>query len=160
MLHGHHYQNAYITRDIEKALARFAKRTGRDDLRSFEIEVEATTPQGTGKARMKLALFWVDDLQYELIEPISGMVDIYADELPADDAVRFHHVAARVDDWDSFRAEVDRLGLPIVREGESGDMLKYVYLDMRDLMGHYVEYVWAAPDRWAGMGAPWAAEAP
>jgi hypothetical protein len=160
MLHGHHYQNAYVTRDIDRALARFAARTGRSDLASFEIEVEAATPHGSGPARMKLALFWIDDLQYELIQPIAGMVHVYEEGLGDGDVPRFHHVAARVDEWAPFREEVDRLGLPVVREGASGEGLKYVYLDQRDLLGHYVEYVWADPARWRMIGAPWAAEAP
>jgi hypothetical protein len=40
-----------------------------------------------------------------------------------------------------------------VLEGASSDgKLKFVYLDARDLVGHYLEYVWATPERWTQMG--------
>ena len=78
-------------------------------------------------------------------------VDFYTDELPTDDSMKFHHVAYRVDDWDAFRGKVDQLGYKLVLEG-GGDALKFLYLDARDFLGHYIEYVWATPERWAQMG--------
>ncbi|WP_317932295.1 VOC family protein [Halioxenophilus sp. WMMB6] len=151
MLEGHHFQNAYITRDIGKALQQFRDRCGRENVASFEVEVDVKTPGGEGKAKNKLAFIWVNNLQYELIEPVSGLVDVYGDELPADDQLKFHHVCMRVDDWEEFRSRVDELGYPVVLEGGSPE-LKYVYLDARDFLGHYLEYVWMTPQRWQQIG--------
>ena len=99
----------------------------------------------------KLAFIWIDGLQYELIQPVSGLVDIYSDALPDDDGLKFHHICTRVDDWADFRARVDQQDLPVVLEG-GGDLLKFLYLDARKLVGHYLEYVWMTPERWASMG--------
>jgi hypothetical protein len=151
MLEGRHYQNAYITRDIEKALGIFRDRFNVKDAKSFEVTVDVKTPQGSGSATNKLAFIWVDNLQYELIQPVAGFVDVYKDDLPADDSLKFHHICMRVDDWDSFRGNVDKMSYPVVLEGGS-DALRYVYLDARDTLGHYLEYVWMTPERWKQLG--------
>ncbi len=151
MLEGQHYQMAYITRDIEKAIATFRARAGVENVMRYEGPVEITTPKGKGTAVNKLAFIWVDGTQYELIQPVSGLGEIYSDELPADDSMKFHHICMRVDDWDSFRANVEKQGYPIAIEG-GGDALKFLYLDARDFLGHYLEYVWMTPERWTQMG--------
>jgi hypothetical protein len=151
MLEGQHYQNAYVTRDLDKAIAAFRTRGGVEKVLSFEAPVELTTPRGRGTAVSKLAFIWVNNLQYELIQPVSGLVDIYRDALPEDDSLKFHHVCMRVPEWDSFRARIDQMGYKIALEG-GGDMLKFVYLDARDFLGHYLEYVWMVPERWAQLG--------
>lgn len=151
MLEGVHYQNGYITRDIEKAIALFSERSGVENVTSFEVTVPVITPRGSGMATNKLAFIWINNLQYELIQPVSGLVDVYTEQLPDDDSIRFHHACMRIDDWDDFRARVDAKGYSVVLEGGS-DLLKYVYLDARDYVGHYLEYVWATPERWAQMG--------
>ena len=37
-------------------------------------------------------------------------------------------------------------------EGASGDELKFLYLDARETLGHYLEYTWMTPARWAQLG--------
>lgn len=149
MLEGRHYQNAYVTRDIAKAVDMFKAMLGAANATTIEIEQDLVTAKGSGKARQKLAFIWIDNLQYELIEPVSGLVDVYTDALPADDNVKFHHICMRVDDWDAFRARVEREGWPVAMEGQSGDQLKFLYLDARETLGHYLEYVWMTDERWA-----------
>jgi catechol 2,3-dioxygenase-like lactoylglutathione lyase family enzyme len=151
MLEGQHYQNAYITRDIEKAVESFRTRSGVKNVIRFEGPVELTTPKGRGTAVSKLAFIWINNLQYELIQPVSGLVDIYRDELPDDDRLKLHHICMRVPEWDDFRARVDQKGYRVVLEG-GGDMLKFIYIDARDFVGHYLEYVWMTPERWTAMG--------
>lgn len=151
MLEGYHYQNAYITRNIDKAVEAFKARSGVTEVMRYEGETDVWTPQGPGKQHNKLAFIWIDNLQYELIQPVSGMVGIYSDELPAGDGMKFHHVAMRVNDWDDFRGRVETAGYPVALEG-GNDKLRFIYLDARDYVGHYLEYVWAADERWAQMG--------
>jgi hypothetical protein len=57
----------------------------------------------------------------------------------------------RTPDWNALRAEVDRLRRPVVLEG-GHDKLKFLYVDARDLVGHYLEYVWMTPEVWASLG--------
>ncbi|TAL00845.1 MAG: hypothetical protein EPO08_12390 [Rhodospirillaceae bacterium] len=151
MLFGQHFQIAYVTRNIDKALEDFQKRTGCGKALRFEPTVEVTTPTGSGKATNKIALIWIDGVQYELIEPVSGLVQVYQDALPADDGLQFHHICMRVPDWDEFRSQVERERYPVVIEG-GGDDLRFLYLDARDFVGHYLEYTWMKPKIWAALG--------
>ena len=151
MLEGRHYQNAYVTRDIDKAIESFRVHGGVQDARVFEPPVEVQTPNGRGIAVSKLSFIWINNLQYELIQPVSGLVDIYRDALPADDSLKFHHICMRVDDWQEFRARVEHQRFPVVLEGGS-EHLRFLYLDARDFLGHYLEYTWMTPERWTQLG--------
>jgi hypothetical protein len=78
MLDGH-YQNAYVTRDLDAAIALFRVQYGFNAFRRHEVSYECTTRAGRGTATVKLALGWIGNLQYELIQPVSGLIDIYVD---------------------------------------------------------------------------------
>lgn len=152
MLLAGHFQNAYITRDLDRAMALIRDRFGVGEIKHFESAVEVTTPSGSGTAVMKTAFAWAGNLQYELIEPVSGMVGIYRDALGQDDHVlHFHHVCMRVDDFDRTRADIDEQKLPVVFEGVTS-ATKFLYVDARDSLGHYLEYVWMPPQVWEAMG--------
>lgn len=153
MLVGRHYQNAYVTRNIAKATERFRREAEVRTVLETEVTVKLWTPHGEGEGTQKLAFIWIEDLQVELIQPVSGdVLALYRDELPASDAIKFHHICNRVDDWDGFIAKVDQQPYPIVLKGGTAGFLQFAYLDTREWLGHYVEYVWMMPDRWAAMG--------
>ncbi len=151
IIEGKHYQNAYITRNIDKAIADFQKCAEVRKVLRHEGATEVLTPAGRGTLHNKLAFVWVDDLQYEFIEPGPGISDIYRAELPADDSLKFHHICMRVANWDEFRPRVDQQPFPVVLE-RGGDVLKFLYVDARKLLGHYLEYVWMNEAMWAQMG--------
>ncbi|MBB5686765.1 VOC family protein [Sphingobium boeckii] len=153
MIVGRHYQNAYVTRNVDKAVAQFRARADVRTLMEIEVPVKVWTPKGEGTGVQKLAFVWVGDLNYELIEPKDGdVLSIYRDALAADDRLVFHHVCHMVDDWDAFIARVESQPFPIVLKGGTPGMLEFVYLDTREWLGHYTEYVWMVPERWAAMG--------
>lgn len=153
MLVGRHYQNAYVTRDIAKATERFRREAEVRTAIEIEVEVHLWTQQGEGVGRQKLAFLWIEDLQIELIQPVEGeTLAIYRDALPDDDRILFHHICHRVDNWDTFMGQVAQQPYPVVVKGGTPGMLEFVYLDTREWLGHYVEYVWMVPDRWAQMG--------
>ena len=152
MLEGQHYQNAYVTRNIDKAVARI---TARADVRSvvqFETTNEVQTALGTRPNHVKLAFIWVGDLMYEIIEPVAEAVPMLTTMLPDDDLPRFHHSCARVPDWEDFRRRVDEQPYPVVFEGKGDSGLKYLFLDTRDLLGHYLEYTWMTDASWQRLG--------
>jgi hypothetical protein len=151
MIEGKHFQNAYVTRNIQRAIDDFKAKASIRKLLTFEVTTEVLTPDGPGTLTNKLAFIWVEDLQYEFIEPVSGSLSLYRDALPPDDCLVFHHTCMRVDDWNDFRARVRQQSLPVVIEGGSEE-LRYLYLDARELLGHYLEYVWMTPTRWLQVG--------
>jgi Glyoxalase/Bleomycin resistance protein/Dioxygenase superfamily len=145
-----HYQNAYVTPDIDRAIEVLRERFGVTEVMQIEATTEVWTPNGSGPQTSKLAFIWVGKLQYELIQPISAPSDLYSAAVSPDKLLNFHHIAMRVaGDWDEFRAELDRQKRTIAVEGHTPTGLKFCYVDARDTLGHYLEYVWAPEEMWA-----------
>lgn len=151
-----HYQNAYVTHDLDRAMARVAERHGVSGFQAFDAKMILRTAAGEQPAHMRVALGWVGALQIELIQPVSGCVEAYAAWLPADradPAPRLHHVAVRRDDPDAMRREIRASGFPLVFESEAAG-LACALLDARESLGHYLEYVCATPEGWKLVGWP------
>jgi len=139
------FQNAYITHDLAKAEALVGERHGITEWVHFDPHMD-----------VKVALGWAGSLQIELIEPVSGNVRHYREVLPADPAdfsPRFHHICMRVADWDATRAMIAERGWPVAYEG-GVEGCKFIYIDARESLGHYVEYMWMSDEMWAGSGGP------
>lgn len=151
-----HYQNAYVTHDLQWAMDQVGRRYGLEDWITFEIELTVATPEGERLQATKVACVWDGSLQLELIEPVSGFIDPFLPYLPkdrSDRSLRLHHISLRRDDRAEIRSEIARLGLPFVCEGGIPDLV-YTYLDARETLGHYLEYVWATPAGWQMVGWP------
>ena len=145
------FQIAYITRDIDKAMATFREQA---DLRTeyyHEAQMEVRRPTGPVEMHVKLAFMWVGDFQYELIQPISGLEEIYGAYMPKDDSLAFHHTCVRVDDWDLFRRDVEKQPYPIAFEGGNGPNY-FLYLDARKTLGHFLEYAYLPDEIWKMSG--------
>jgi hypothetical protein len=152
VIEGRHYQNAYVTRNLDKAVAAFTARADTRSVMQFEASTDVLAGGTHLTQTLKMAFIWVGDLQYEFIEPVAEAVPVFSTWLPDGDVPRFHHSCARVADWADFRRRVDRQPYPVVFEGEGGEGLKFLYLDARELLGHYLEYTWMTEDRWAQIG--------
>ena len=152
LLHGPHYQNAYVTRNVEKAMADF--RAAADVRKEMFHEGEQTveTPDGPQTLHNKIAFMWVEDLQYEFIEPVSGLEHVYAQALPDHDGVAFHHVCSRVPDWEALHAQIAQHSWTVPFESVSAGGLKYLYVDARPWLGHYLEFTWMPDEMWTALG--------
>jgi len=151
-----HYQNAYVTHDLDKAMRLFSDRFGLKDWLVYEPEMTVKTLQGLQPYAVRLATAWSGTLQLELIQPVSGFVHHYRNFLPEDSAdfvPRFHHTALRRSSEQALRAEIAEIGLPLAFEGEVPGMV-FVYLDAREWLGHYLEMCWATPEMWTINGWP------
>ena len=67
MFQGRHFQNAYITRDLDKQAQRLNALGVRQHLIT-EADMEVKTRNGTARMANKIYFGWVGDLQYELID--------------------------------------------------------------------------------------------
>ena len=141
-----HTQNAYVTNDLDRALAIW-----RDDYAVPEFYVfENDTPGlvASPEYRMKIALANVGGVEIELIEPLPGQAPLHAEVLPGDGsfAMRFHHAALRIEgdlaDFENYMASLDPEAHPVVWRGALGDVMRYTYTDERAALGHYLEHVW------------------
>jgi hypothetical protein len=151
-----HFQNAYVTRDLDAAIELFRVQYGFAGFSRHEVSYECKTPVRSGTATVKLALGWIGNIQYELIQPVSGVIDVYTDCATADatdrSVLHFHHICMRVSDWDEFRAQLDREKQAVVAEGGTPGHLLWLYVDARRTLGHYLEYCWMTPERWQALG--------
>ena len=149
------FQNAYVTRDLEHAIAAMGAKHGITDFIRIEPRMTAYTREGGhAPCHLKVALGWQDAFLFELIQPISGNVRHYLDYLPADEtdpSLRLHHLGLLISDegdYERARAAID----PATLSYEGGiEGVKWYYLDARDTMGHYLEYMWATPEMLAMM---------
>lgn len=151
-----HFQNAYVTHDLERAMALIDDRFGRTDWIVFDPTMILRTPDGPKESTVRAALGWKDGLQIELIQPVSGHLDHYLPALPADPSdptPRFHHIAVRRDDEAAMREEIEALGFPLIFESSVPGLI-FVYLDARETLGHAFEYIWATPEGWEMQGWP------
>ena len=145
-----HSQVAYVTSDLDRALAVF-----RDDYDVPAFHVFANDTPGLVRsdgARLKIALALVGGVEIELIEPQGDSAPLFSQALPADGsfAIRFHHVAIRIAgtlaDFEAHMASLDPARHPVVWHGALGDVLRYAYTDERAALGHFVEHVWMHQD--------------
>lgn len=151
MLEGYHYQNAYITRDVDKWVAEIERSAKVERIDRYEGAIPLVTPPTSVAQTSKIAFIWIGNRQYELIQPIADTLGLYKTAMPEDDGLRFHHACLRVPDWADFRGRVDAQSYPVVIEGGS-DALRFLYIDTRPLLGHYLEYVWMTDERWTQIG--------
>ena len=150
------FQNAYVTHDIERAIATCGPAMGIDGFVAMDFDLALRTPEGEKPARLRVATGWAGGLQIELIQPVSGFVDPYLGGLPADPAdyvPRWHHLAVRRDDPETLRREVAALGLPVIFE-TGGNGIESVFVDATTRVGHPIEFVCATPEGWAMLGWP------
>ena len=142
-------QVAYVTTDYDRALAMFAER--------YDVSEWLHMPEGDfaisdeESARLRIALAYVGDLQLELIQPCGGSDTVYRSPLPDSGfAVRFHHIAQLMETESQLaaaRSAAEAAGVPIAMHGTSGEgMVRYFYTDHREVLGHFIEHIWYAPD--------------
>lgn len=145
-----HSQVAYVTTDLDRALAVF-----RDDYGVPAFHVFANDAPGlvqSDGARLRIALALVGGVEIELIEPQGDSAPLFSEALPADGsfAIRFHHVAIRIEgslaDFEAHMASIDPARHPVVWQGAMGAVMRYAYTDERPALGHFVEHVWMDPE--------------
>lgn len=162
MLLRGHFQNAYVTHNLDKAIEIFSNQYGIERFDRFDPDMIVKTTAGEKPLCVRVASFWVGGLNIEVIEPVSGYVDHYVSMLPANrsDAVpRPHHLSFRRDDQQSMRDDIAKLRLPLAFEGPLSiknpiPNLIFVYLDARATLGHYIELTWKSREGWALVGWP------
>ncbi|MFT4154777.1 VOC family protein [Parafilimonas sp.] len=144
----HFFQVAYVTTDITQSIKLFGELYGISKFLVFD-QPSVMDIADTGryiKCKIKLAFATVGMHQLELIEPINDPMGRYTESLPASGfGQRFHHLGCRFttcEEWDTFRSSLDTGKHPIAFENTGGES-RYLYLDERPHLGHYLEYMWA-----------------
>lgn len=156
-LFGRFFQQSYATTDIEQAKAVFTERFGIGEFFQMRQDLPLQTAKGLQPAQLNIAMAYVDDLQIEIIEPVSGPgAAIYRDVLPAQGfGLLFHHMGFLLDGfsdevWQGFRQQVGNEQYPLAFEADIG-YCRFAYLDTRASLGHYCEYFMGKPGVFAAV---------
>jgi hypothetical protein len=144
-----HHQVAYVTNDLEGAMALFNREYGAPGF--FVGDNESTNHGRADDVHLRLALCHVGGVEIELIEPIGNSAPLFSNWLKrgTELEIRFHHVAIRIDgpieNWKMHLASLDLAAHPIVFGGNFADDCHFIYTDETSRLGHYVEHVWFSP---------------
>lgn len=140
------FQVAYVTDGIEAAIAIALPRFGID---RFQINRDVATETGTGTALASFALAYIGETQIELIQPAGGLDSVYRDGIrETGGGLTLHHLSCLITKEQRWRDTVSAArasGRPIPVEGAFGELMHYLYVDHRDTLGHYMEYMWQTP---------------
>lgn len=79
-----HMQNAYVTHDCDRAVEMVANTYGIESWQRLEPDMVVKTQQGDQSLVCRVASAWAGGLNIEIIEPVSGYVEHYANMLPSD----------------------------------------------------------------------------
>jgi hypothetical protein len=133
-----HFQIAYNTTDMDRAVALFARRFGIKEFRRLEGPLSAG-----GKVRMEIA--WAGGVMYELIWAEGAGSDVFRAGLPTDGfAMRVHHLGYHVPSaaaWDAVQRDVQKENLKILHSTNVSGFLKAIIVEDTDL-GHFLEYIY------------------
>jgi hypothetical protein len=140
MLVGKHYQNGYVCDNLEAGIAEFRARGLAEDPTIIPVDQLVDTPDGPKRHKLRICMFWLNGIQYELIEAEIDETGVYRNAPGNGGPVRFHHICLAIDDWPAFRAELAKQDLPVAFFRDRPTGTRYLYLDGREAFGHYLEY--------------------
>ena len=151
MIEGQFYQLGYVCDSLEEGIAQFRGRGMTDEPHIIEVDQPVDSPSGEVINSLRLAFIWIGDVQYELIQPVTDPLGIYANAPSNGAPIRFHQICMRIaGTWEAFLERVKAQDLPLVMWRDmGGDNLKFAYLDARSTLGHYLEYTWMTDAQWA-----------
>lgn len=152
--YGDLFQMSYVTRDLDAAVALATSELG---LPSFRLSRSAVDVLAGGRVQtleVRAAVAVVGRNQFEIIEPVSGPIEIYT--AAADFLARllsFHHVGIAIRgnhaEWARLLRELETGGDEIVYlyppAAAADAKVCFCYVDTRARLGHYTEYLWWHP---------------
>lgn len=132
-----HFQIAWNTTDMDRAMAVFERRHGVREWR----RLEGPLPQG-GKVRMEIG--WAGGVMYELLCAEGPGAEVFRAGLPDQGfAMRPHHLGYYVptaEAWDAVLREVEQAGLKVLHATSVPGFLQAIIVEEPDL-GLFLEYI-------------------
>jgi hypothetical protein len=157
-------QMSYITRDMDAAVAHCERELGIGGFARTDSEIEVLYYGEKRLLHVRAAIANRGLNQFEIIEPVSGPIEIYTREVDLSRHIlNFHHVAIGVPgdyaEWEKLLAEVrasgDEFAYVFPAEPDPASLLCFCYVDTRKRIGHFTEYLWAHPSLAGIAAAPW-----
>lgn len=138
LLHNEHFQIAYVTNDVARAMDIFRSRFGVGAFRASDTAL----PGGT---TISIRSAWVGGMMYEICCGTGPRMELYTDWAPPDGefVLRFHHFGYLVPDeraWDALEREIVRGGWTVRTRSDIPDFFRGCYVEVPEL-GHFLEFV-------------------
>lgn len=149
--YGDLFQMSYITRDLDAAMAHCKEHLGIAEFATSDAEVEVLSYGKLRPLRIRAAFANIGRHQFELIQPVSGAIEIYTDEVDLEkQLITYHHIAIAVrggiEQWmdllEEVRASGDEFAFLSPPVPTPDDKVCFCYVDTRKRLGHYTEYLW------------------
>lgn len=152
--YGELFQMSYITRDLDAAMAHAKDALGIESFHTSESEIDVLSYGQPRKLGVRAAMANIGSRQFEIIQPVSGPIEIYTDEVDLSGHIlNFHHTAIAVRGdyavWQALLAEVAESGdefaylFPAEQHEQQG--MAFCYVDTRHRIGHFTEFLWVDP---------------
>jgi methylmalonyl-CoA/ethylmalonyl-CoA epimerase len=141
-LPGKLFQFGYVVPNLDAALAHFNNRLGAPRFMVLrEIVVQNGWFRGsTAPINHSMAFGYIDDVQFEIIENISGK-STYSEFLDRVPDGGIHHLGYSVDNYDAATKDLEARGYKLVQRGTFGDT-KFGYYESPDDFGTLTEIIY------------------
>jgi hypothetical protein len=138
LLHNEHFQIAYVTNDVDRAVKVFGERFGVKTFRANDNEL----PSGT---KVCIRAAWIGGMMYEICYGRGPGMELYTDWAPPDGdfVLRFHHFGYLVPDddaWTALEHEIERGGWKVRTKSDIAGFFRGCYVEVPEL-GHFLEFV-------------------
>jgi hypothetical protein len=134
------FQVGYVCRNLHQAMSSLAGHHSP----SFLV-IDVTEALGVADAPIRrIGLAYLDRLNIEVLEVSTELESIFREHLPPDLGLAFHHVGYLITDaaqWQELERSVEASGGAAMK-GEVPGNMRFLYLDRRSEVGHYIEYVY------------------
>ena len=145
------FQLCWVTNDFDKAKDLLKEKF---DIPKFMVMRDLVPIdqvfEGQTTEDCKFHAAWANggNIDLEIIQPIAGpLLEFYGEKLSRDKFdLLFHHVAVRYDDdlegYNNAIAALESKGFKVRMSAGIKDLTKYCYVDMREMLGHYLEIIY------------------
>jgi hypothetical protein len=141
------FQLGYTATDVDQAMREIAGTYG---ISKFRVSRGVKSLPGMPEMTLDQAHAFVGALQIEVNVPTGGDDGIYREFLPTEGfAIRFHHYGMMVDraeEVDHIVATLRAKNIPLGFDASIPNVARAIYVDVRASLGHYLEYVYQAPE--------------
>ena len=138
LMHNDHYHIAYVTNNLDRAVAVFRERFGVMAFRKGDYEA----PDGS---KVGIRSAWIGGMMYEICCGSGPGMELYSDWAPprGDFVLRFHHFGYLMPDeaaWDALEREIERGGWIVRSRSDTPGFFRACYVEVPEL-GHFLEFV-------------------
>ena len=142
LLNNEHFQIAYVTNDLDRAVKIFRTRFGVSRFRANDDVMEGGTRVGVRSA-------WIGGMMYELCSGAGPGMDVYTDWAPPDGefVLRLHHFGYLIPDelaWQALEQQIAEGGWKVRTRSNIPGFFRGCYIEAPEL-GHFLEFILPGP---------------